>query len=197
MLYQLLKRDPLARQMPFWGLLFLVVFAILARFAPAADWPDIIALAPFGCGFCWGLMFLGERASRFQASLPIEGRDLMSARIIGTLTVFWAPVLAAAVCLLYFRPAAQESAWGMLAKGAMAWPVCVLAVYSVRIRENSVPRWLSTAMFLAAFLGFNAGFGAKVSAFSMRFGGLIVLLIACGRRGASRKSGYPVSEAGL
>ena len=87
MIYQLLKRDDGWRMARYFVLGCAVVYPLLGASAMRA------ALLSTMLGF--GATVAGfQRATRFQAGLPIAARQLFLARLISLLGILWLPALA-------------------------------------------------------------------------------------------------------
>jgi hypothetical protein len=135
MIYQLVKRDPAWKAMP-W--LVLVAAVVCACFSPVLTFggPSVVM------GLFFVVFFVAApplRATRFYAGLPIAGRDLILARIFSIMAVVWLPALAAAAAAAAFsRP--SLAVVGPFVVAAL----CTLAAgvaQSIRVRELAAPKW--------------------------------------------------------
>jgi hypothetical protein len=83
------------------------------------------------------------RATRFEASLPIAGRDLFLARALSIMAIVWLPAMAGAAAAAIF--------WGLSAVAVRALIVATLctlaagALQSLRVRELAAPKWTLVA----------------------------------------------------
>lgn len=115
--FTLMRRDPAWHYLPFAALFGLAALAM--RFESPA-----LRGGAAGLVSTLYLAFLGNarihvRASAFEAALPIDGRDLIRARIFSLLLLIWLPVLVAIIVALQFGP---NAALGL------AWPVSSAAM---------------------------------------------------------------------
>ncbi|MGD0496920.1 MAG: hypothetical protein ABSC23_00630 [Bryobacteraceae bacterium] len=93
-----------------------------------------------------------QRATPFEAALPISGRQLLAARLLTLLGILWVPILAGSSAILIARGASHAAhALGAVKAAAIA-TVAALALQSVRIKEIRGPDWLPRGVwFLALF----------------------------------------------
>lgn len=122
--FALMRRDPAWRYLPVAALVGLAALAL--RF-------ESPALRGGAAGIISGLYlgFLGSarihvRASAFEAALPIDGRDLIRARIFSLLLFIWLPVLVATTVALQFGPNAALGLTLPLSSAAMAASAAVM-----------------------------------------------------------------------
>ena len=85
MIYQLIRRDPAWKATPWLALLSAVVWACPP---PVGYFGALVAMM----GLFGGMPH--RRASRFEAGLPIEARDLLLARALSLMALIWMPALA-------------------------------------------------------------------------------------------------------
>jgi len=94
----------------------------------------------------------GVRATAFEMTLPIKGRDLFLARVFSSLIVVWLPAVTAVVTVLVLG-SERRSAMEMLG----AAPILTLALLlplATRLPEAAAPAWLARILAgLAAGLG--------------------------------------------
>lgn len=152
MIYQLLRRDPAWRLMPF---------------AAAAGGLSILA-ASAAVGFQLFAAFLGvlpllagvhRRATLFQAALPIPARVLFATRCVALASLVWLPVLVGVgVAVLKGGLEWKGAAPALMDCGASATLITV-ALLSLRLTEIESPPqlvmslwYLGASAFLAAFL---------------------------------------------
>jgi hypothetical protein len=131
MIWQLVKRDPAWRI----ALIAMAGAAVAAVVLPPA------AIGLFGWLVCmpWLTSQPPQRATLFQAALPIRACDLFLARVLALFAAVWLPVaIAATVFLLAGRPA--EDAVILMEVGGGA-SVVVLATLSSRVREIAGSQW--------------------------------------------------------
>jgi len=133
MLRELLERDPAWKVLP--GM------AILAALA----WPFISTQSAanpqlFGtlCFTCLMVGRLNQRATVFEAGLPIPGRQFVAARLVALLAVLWLPALLAMGETLVLR--GWKDAIPLLELAASS-SLVVLVTQSNRIREADLPAW--------------------------------------------------------
>ena len=85
-------------------------------------------------------------ASRFEAALPISGRQLYLLRVAGRLAMVWLPMVSACVVLLLVRRTVDEPLAMQLVQGSAVLMLAVLAPLSVRLQEAAVPGGVSLAL---------------------------------------------------
>jgi hypothetical protein len=135
MIYQLMKRAPAWKYLPYL-ILAGAAAGSLSRVFPS----DTIPVC------CW-LPFVGalscspnRRATRYEASLPVAGRQLFLARVLLILAAIWLPAVAGYCAgLISGGPAKLGPA---LAGCAATMTLMVMAIQSVRVRELCAPRWV-------------------------------------------------------
>jgi hypothetical protein len=155
MIYQLMKRDPGWTQLP-----YLILVSAVAGFFLVAH-PQ--AIVPIWYWVIFMGVFLGrphQRASRFEATLPIAGRQLFLARMSFLTAFISLPAIAAGGAILLSGGSVKQA----LAPPEVAFS-CMLfitAIQSVRVRELCAPRWVSRVAIpimagaLAAVANLNA-----------------------------------------
>jgi hypothetical protein len=94
MIYQLIRRDPAWKATPWIALLSAVAWACPP---PIGQFGKFIAMM----GLFSGMPH--RRASRFEAGLPIEARDLLLARTLSLMAVIWIPALLGAAGIVVVR----------------------------------------------------------------------------------------------
>jgi hypothetical protein len=127
-------------------------FALLA----AVVWPFLggnSAISPVWFALlCFPLVVpvgFGRHATLFEAALPIPGRQLVAMRLLGAFALLWLPALTMTGETLVLR--GWKDALPLLAMAA-ALSLAVLVVQSFRIRQASLPDWI-TCMPLVAVAG--------------------------------------------
>ena len=135
------------------------VFAVLAAvlWPIVCIWGDGLVVAAFA--MLSGIMAIfgvTQRATAFEAALPIPGRQLVAARLLAMLAVFGLPALVMAIETLIFR--GWEDTFPLLDLWAFSMSL-VLAGQSIRIREIKAPSWTMLVAAGAYFgLAFDPGF---------------------------------------
>jgi len=169
MIFELVRHDDAV-----WlGLRVAVLNLVLLPLLPAGvDLSTVLSVEVAGmCG-----LFLGMRKSRallpratlFEISMPISGRQLFLARVLGLQAMVWLPALSALVALVLRGGTANHmipDVW----KGAFIAFLGVLLPVCVRLPECSLPAWLN-----AALLAGVAGAGA--AAWCLLPAGVVVIL---------------------
>lgn len=141
MLSQLLAQNPALRFAPVFALLVGVAYPLVCTVSHG----DTITMT-FALAFLMVATGLpAERATVFEAALPISGRHLMAARLIETFALWWLLGLVVIGETLVLR--GWEDALRMLEMGAAAAPLW-LGVQSFGIRETSPPRWARNRMYI-------------------------------------------------
>ena len=136
MIYQLIRRDPAWKAMRWLALVSAVVWA----FAPARQFGPMIAMM---------VLFSGmphRRASRFEAGLPIEARDLLLARTLSLMAVVWIPALSGAAGIVVVRGFSALAA-KPLAVGALCTLMAAVAQIAWR-KELAGPQWTVFPLFM-------------------------------------------------
>ena len=138
MIYQLVRRDPAWRAMPWLALLSAVIWA----------WPP--ATGQFGALivmiFFFNVGAPNRRASRFEAGLPIEGRDLLLGRTLSLLAMIWIPALAGTAGM-----AATRGISPLLVNPLMVGALCSLlaaVAQTIRPKELAGPKWILYPLFV-------------------------------------------------
>jgi hypothetical protein len=143
MLGVLLDREPGWEFAPFAPVLAAVVWPIVCMLAPDLAW------ALFGV-FC-GNVGAGsgrQRATAFEAALPIPGRQLVAARLLTTFALLWpATLVTIGESLALKRPNDAP----LLLAFAAVMSLMVLLEQSFRVREASTPKWYGLVMFCLVF----------------------------------------------
>ena len=130
MIWQLVKRDPAWRAAQFCVAAGAAICLALPR--------EIIVLFPL-VSVAWFRGQPHERATLFQAALPIGACDLWLARVISFLALAWFPV-AGGVTMLLLAGKPLGDAVTLMEIGA-GLTVSVLALQSWRVRELEAPVW--------------------------------------------------------
>ena len=164
MIWQLVKRDPGWRN----ALNCAAVSAVAGPLLPR----EFIGMFGLLVAMCWFASLPHERATLFQAGLPIRARDLVLARILALFSGVWLPVACgAALMLLVGRPA--DDAATLVEIGA-AFSVLVLAAQSLRVREIAGPMWALCVLMAIAW-----GAGALIAYSVPRAVVLAVCAVVC------------------
>jgi hypothetical protein len=146
MIYQLIRRDPVWNYLP-----YLILLSAVAGLFLAAS-PGHVALVGGYVGF--GGVFLcrpHQRATRFQAALPVAGRQLFLARVSLMMAMLWLPAIACGAAVLISGGFANSALAPM--EIATVCTLSIMAVQSVRVRELNGPMWLLYALFLIPGMG--------------------------------------------
>src|ERR1019366_2650103 len=125
MIWQLVKRDPAWRN----ALIFTAVSAVACPALPRG----FIGMFVFVVGMFWFRSQPQQRATLFQAALPIRACDLFLARILAFFALVWLPVASGAAFLLLARRRAEDAA--TLVEIGAGFSVLVLVAQSSRVRE--------------------------------------------------------------
>jgi hypothetical protein len=140
MIYQLLKRDDVRRIAPFVVLVSAVLYPLLGASVGRVAFLSVMMGA--------GAVIMGlQRATRFQAGLPIAARQLFLTRLLALLGVLWLPALAGGGMILATTGTAHAAAALAVAKVAALYTLATAALQSIRVRELSLPRWLIYVVF--------------------------------------------------
>jgi hypothetical protein len=131
MIYELIRRDQAWKATPWLALLSAVVWA-----CPPPNLVLGVVIALMG-------LFVGmphRRASRFEAGLPIEARDLLLARTLSLMAVVWIPALSGAAGIVVVRGFSALAA-KPLAVGALCTLMAAVA-QTARLKELAGPQWI-------------------------------------------------------
>jgi hypothetical protein len=153
MTLELMRQDP-AWKLAWWmAAASAVLWPLLPFHSPAS------AIAPAGGILlaCLARARPQERATLFQAALPVAARQLFLARLLSLLCMVWLPLLAGAFTISLVRTSEMPAA--MLVWAAM-FSLPVLILQAARIRETAAPRWL---LFAVAAIGLPACAAAALS----------------------------------
>src|ERR1035437_9860774 len=131
MIWQLVKRDPAWR-----GALILTPIGAVAGLALPRHF---IGIFVFMIGMHWLQSRPQERATLFQAGLPIRACDLFMARILSYFALVWLPFASGAALLLFAGKPLDDAA--TLVEIGAGLSVLVLAAQSSRVRETAGSQW--------------------------------------------------------
>lgn len=129
MIYQLIRREPAWKITPWLAL------------ASAVTWvwmPPLFGFAILVAGLVAGMPH--RHATRLDAGLPIEARDLLLARTFSLMAVIWIPALAGAAGIAIVK-GFSASAADPLAAGALGTLIAAVA-QALRLKELEGPKWL-------------------------------------------------------
>jgi nitrogen fixation-related uncharacterized protein len=132
MIYELMKREISWCLLPWYVLASAVICACPAPVSEVGVMMIVMA----------GLFvaFPHMHATRFNASLPIAGRDLVLARALFLMAMVWLPAMAGAAAASMFS---GHSA--VAGRALMVAALCTLAaglVQSIHVRELAAPKWV-------------------------------------------------------
>jgi hypothetical protein len=160
MIWQLVKRDPAWRN----ALNCAAVSAVACLALPR----EFVGMFGLLVCMCWFLSQPQQRATLFQAGLPIRACDLFVARILTLFAGVWLPVASGAALLLLLGKPAEEAA--TLVEIGAAFSVLVLVAQSSRVREIAGSIWAQYYL-----LAFACGAGVLIRMLVPR----AVVLAAC------------------
>ncbi len=129
MIYQLIRREPAWKTTPWLAL------------ASAVTWvwmPPLFGFAILVAGLVAGMPH--RHATRLEAGLPIEARDLLLARTFSLMAAIWIPALAGAAGIAIVK-GFSASAADPLAAGALGTLIAAVA-QALRLKELEGPKWL-------------------------------------------------------
>jgi hypothetical protein len=138
MVYQLIKSDPMRFTLGWMTAITLAVSPILAAKAPG-----MLPLA------CWTVTWLaamawgGNRASRFQAALPIAGRQLFLARMALLLAALWLPAFACIASARLLSGAVGVNIASRLLELAAASTLTLICLQALRPELVKISAWIS------------------------------------------------------
>jgi hypothetical protein len=137
MIYQLIRRDPAWKATPWIALL------------SAVAWACPPPIGQFGAFIAMMGLFSGmphRRATRFEAGLPIEARDLLLARTLSLMAVVWIPALSGAAGIVIVRGFSTLAA-KPLAVGALCTLMAAVA-QTAWLKELAGPQWILYPLFM-------------------------------------------------
>jgi hypothetical protein len=137
MIHQLIRRDQAWKATPWIALVSAVV------------WACPPPIGPFGAFIAMMGLFSGmpqRRASRFEAGLPIEARDLLLARTLSLMAVIWIPALLGAAGIIVVRGFSALAA-EPLAVGALCTLMAAVA-QTAWLKELAGPQWILYPLFI-------------------------------------------------
>ena len=140
MILQLMRRDPAWKSTP-----WLTLTAAIGTLFYAVRHAD-----PFFAGMAapiYLVVFMRtlphQRATFFEAALPVSGRDLFLARFLSLTLLTWLP--AAAVALVLAVNGYRAAIAGGIAVIAIVLTLGTVAILSVRVTQFAAPSWLTIA----------------------------------------------------
>jgi hypothetical protein len=128
LIYQLMQLDPSRK-----AIRFLIVIGVILSLLPSKFYITSIILVLFTMLFCR----INKRASAFQVSLPISGRQIFAARLLSILVALWTPAITASAILVFRGSTGSATAIALLGNTALA-TLAVIIVQSIRIRELEI-----------------------------------------------------------
>jgi hypothetical protein len=131
MIYELIRRDQAWKATPWLALLSAVVWACPP---PVGQFGAFIAMM----GLFSGMPH--RRATRFEAALPIEARDLLLARTLSLMAMVWIPALSGAAGMVVVR-GFSALAVKPLAVGALCTLMAAVA-QTAWLKELAGPQWI-------------------------------------------------------
>lgn len=142
MIYQLLKRDDVWRILPYCVVGSLLAYPLMGTPVARSAWLG-------GMLGLWSLaaaMFGLQRATRFQAGLPIAARQLFLTRLLSLLGILWLPALAVSGMVLVVTGTADAASALTVAKAVAVWTLATAILHSIRVGELSLPGWMTLAV---------------------------------------------------
>jgi hypothetical protein len=165
MILYLLMRDDIAKVALVSGLLAPLV--LMPGWSPAFGLLQAIAMMGLFTGV---KLRLDRRTTGFQITLPIAGREILLVRMIGAILTIWLPVGAASLLLTWVHRDGSQS----LCLGGAALTLAALLPLTVRLREATIPGWISFGMWVSAVaLGVGVWFILPPEGFLALFAALI------------------------
>ncbi|HUP03374.1 MAG TPA: hypothetical protein VMU19_05265, partial [Bryobacteraceae bacterium] len=137
MIYQLIRRDPAWKATPWFALVSAVVWA---GASPMFNF-GVLTLV---IGLIGGTP--NRRASRFQAGLPIEARDLLLARALSLMAIVWVPALSGTAGIV-----AVKGFSALAAKPLAVAALCTLMAATAQaawLKELAGPQWALFSLFM-------------------------------------------------
>ncbi|HEU0140057.1 MAG TPA: hypothetical protein VFQ79_10115 [Bryobacteraceae bacterium] len=129
MIHQLIRREPAWKATPWLALASAVAWSWM---------PSMFGFAILVAGLVAGMPH--RHATRLDAGLPIEARDLLLARTFSLMAVIWIPALAGAASIVIVK-GFSASASDPLAAAALGTLIAAVA-QALRLKELAGPKWL-------------------------------------------------------
>jgi hypothetical protein len=149
MIWELIKRNPAWRTMPFFAVASTVLWALSTPGEASRAVAPALTQIPFL--ICLLLPEFRQRFTLLQVTLPIAGKQLFVSRIASMLAFIWLPILAAVSVTLVLR---GERTWAdhltLLEAGAVV-TVLLLLIQCVRVGTINPPGWLMLVAFTGQF----------------------------------------------
>lgn len=184
LLLPLMRRDPIWRYMPFAAVAGFGALAINLK-APGMQGAVAGMIGSIYVAFL-GQARIQERASSFEAALPIDGRDLLKARLASLMLFLWFPVLVALVVTAQFgADKVANFAWAVAGPAVSASAAVVFLLLYRRPRVSAgrgvaVGVWLALVFWLVFQLAINvtgAVIDPKVGSLAIVAGGLLAIAV--------------------
>jgi hypothetical protein len=146
LIYQLIKLNGTLKRVFLLALAGAVGSLLLLRDHSSSDklWSYFIVY------YCMWLYSIARiRATTFHISLPIPGRQLFLAHMVSTLSLFWAPPIAAAILASFYNAADYFCAMDLLVTCSIA-TLCFFILHSADLKEQKAP---GDMLFVAISVG--------------------------------------------
>ncbi len=163
MILQLVRRDPAWKFTP-WITAAAVIVALFCSLKHANSFFAGMAAPLYLVAFMRALPH--QRATFFEAALPVSGRDLLLSRFFSLMLMVWLPAAAGSLVLgLSGYQTAIAEAIGIT---AIVLTLGVIILLSVRIQQFAAPAWLMvgfpTVATLIMALAFTTGYAIPLGA---------------------------------
>jgi hypothetical protein len=147
-IWELVKRDPAWRAMPYSAAASLLIWPFGSDKA-SETFGAIAVMLPLAVLFIFQSQ-IRQRYTLLQATLPIAGRQLFLARVASVTALIWLPILSVVAAMAV---GGVKWTWvdslPLLGSGAMAM-LGFMLVQSIRVRALDPPVWLLTTVFVGA-----------------------------------------------
>jgi hypothetical protein len=144
MIWQLVKRDPAWRMMPYFAGVGAMVWGFGSS-DPAQALATVLGISAIG--MCISYRGFRQRYTRFQLTLPIAGKQLFLSRILSLLAFIWVPILCASAAMAVVGGNWTWHAQLALLEYLAVATLAVLLIECVRVQTIDPPGWLAIIVF--------------------------------------------------
>lgn len=147
MIWELVKRDPAWKMMPYFSVISAVVWGVGS--ASSSEALSTIS-AVMAMGLIGAYRGFSQRYTPLHATLPIAGKQLFLSRVLSLLGFIWTPILAAfAATAVRGGKGILDNRPALLALGAII-TLALMLIQCVRVNRINPPGWLMITVFVIA-----------------------------------------------
>jgi hypothetical protein len=144
MIWQLVKRDPAWRTMPYFAGIGAVVWGFGSS-DPSQALSTVLGISAIG--MCISYRGFRQRYTPFQATLPIAGKQLFLSRVLSLLAFIWVPILCASAAMAVVGGNWTWHAQLALLEYLAVATLALLLIECVRVQTIDPPAWLTIIVF--------------------------------------------------